>query len=49
MAKYLPFLLGVGLANCFTGYLSLASPIILACLSIYVPFTDDKWHKIETE
>ena len=49
MKHYLPFLVGLGLANCLSGPLSLASPAIIALLNLYFPFTNEKYQKMESE
>lgn len=49
MKTYFPFLLGVGLVNCFTGPVSALSPLLLGALSFYFPIVDEKEHKMETE
>lgn len=48
MGKYYYFLFAVGAANCITGPYSMITPVILALLNFYAPFTDEKYHKFET-
>jgi hypothetical protein len=39
----------VAAVNCLTGTPSLLAPVLLAVLNLWAPFTDEKYHKFETE
>lgn len=49
MVRYLYFMAGVAAINCFSGPISIVSPMVLAAMNFYFPFTDEKLHKLESE
>lgn len=49
MNKYYMFIFSIAAANCITGPYSLVTPVLLGLLNFYAPFTDEKYHKFETD